>query len=185
VFDYHATIANGLGERYFLRSMFRNVLVPLDPGFTPRMSLIAAASLAGEGANITLLHVVNVREFAPGAAITALVEDAVERYDATVREAIRDALAILSEYGATASTFVVRGGPVHDAINRVAKNIMADVILMGTHGRRGLARAFRGSVTEDVVRKARIPVLVIRESPTMRVPVVSSTWTAERPSIES
>jgi nucleotide-binding universal stress UspA family protein len=158
--------------------MFRNVLVPLHAGFMPRITLMNAAALASEGANITLLHVTDVpQNLEPTVAITALVEDAIERYEAGVRAVMGNALAILSEYGASASTLVVYGRPVHDVINRTAKNIDADVILIGTHGRRGLSRAWSGSVTEEVMRRARVPVLVIRESRATVVPAITPRWT--------
>lgn len=139
---------------------------------------MTAATLA-EGAGITVLHVIDVAsDIAPEVSISAIVDDAIERYESHVHGVMGDALAMLAEYGATASAAIVRGKPVHDVINRVAKEINADLILMGTHGRRGLSRMLRGSATEEVMRRARIPVLVIRESPATTVPEITSPWTA-------
>jgi len=75
-----------------------------------------------------------------------------------------DVLALLSEYGATASTCIVQSRPVHAAINQVARDMMADAILMGTNGRRVLTRVLYGSVTEDVMREADVPVILVHES---------------------
>ena len=159
--------------------MFKNILVPFDAGFIPKKSLMTAATLASEGASITLLHVIDVAsDIAPEISIPAIVDDAIERYEFRIQGVIGNALAILSEYGATASAAVVRGRPVHDVINRVAKDINADLILMGSHGRSGLSRILRGSVTEEVMRRARVPVLTIRESPATSVPMITSEWTA-------
>lgn len=130
--------------------LFKRVLVPLDVRFVPKLALREAAALAHTGAELTLL--------------TLTTEDALERDDARVNQQIGNALAILSEYGATASAWTIQGRPVHEAINQIAKAMMADAILMGTHGRRGISRLWHGSVTERVVREADVPVIVIRES---------------------
>jgi nucleotide-binding universal stress UspA family protein len=56
-----------------------------------------------------------------------------------------------------------QGGAAADVILRYAKNNDIDLIVMGTHGRRGLGHLFLGSVAEEVVRLANCPVLTIRE----------------------
>ncbi len=56
---------------------------------------------------------------------------------------------------------LVEGAPVEEIL-RVASEVSADLIVMGTHGRTGLARLLMGSVAEQVVRKARCPVLTVK-----------------------
>ncbi len=58
---------------------------------------------------------------------------------------------------------VVKRGAPHETIVEYADEIGADVIVMGTHGRGGVERLLLGSVTEKVVRTARVPVLTVRE----------------------
>src|SRR5437899_11734721 len=58
---------------------------------------------------------------------------------------------------------MVREGPARTGILNVAREIGADLIVMGTHGRTGLAHIFFGSVAEYVVRHSHIPVLTVRE----------------------
>jgi nucleotide-binding universal stress UspA family protein len=53
-------------------------------------------------------------------------------------------------------------GDARDVIDRSAEQIGADLIVMGTHGRRGIRRALLGSVAESVVRTAPCPVLTMR-----------------------
>jgi nucleotide-binding universal stress UspA family protein len=55
----------------------------------------------------------------------------------------------------------LREGVAWEEINKVAEAIDADIIVIGTHGRKGLARALLGSVAENVVRTATRPVLTI------------------------
>lgn len=144
--------------------MFKRVLVPIDFRFVPRMALRAAAALAHAGAQLTLLYVTDVARDFPEAAFIALGEDTLERYEAAVNQKMGNAVALLAEYEATAATWIVQRRPIHTAINQAAREIMADAVLMGTHGRRGLSRTLHGSVTEDVLREADVPVIVVRES---------------------
>lgn len=56
---------------------------------------------------------------------------------------------------------VLREGVAWEEINKLADEIGADLIVIGTHGRRGLARALLGSVAENVIRTSHKPVLTI------------------------
>ena len=58
-------------------------------------------------------------------------------------------------------TSVLRDGPPWEEINAVADDLDADLIVLGTHGRRGLRRALLGSVAENVIRTTTRPVLTI------------------------
>jgi nucleotide-binding universal stress UspA family protein len=63
---------------------------------------------------------------------------------------------------------LVMDGDPRDAILEAAKRIGADLIIMGSHGRRGLSRALLGSVAESIVRRAPCPVLTLRAEPRRR-----------------
>jgi nucleotide-binding universal stress UspA family protein len=83
-----------------------------------------------------------------------------------VEEMLARAQALLERVGAHAALTgvageLVEGEPV-DAILRAATTRHADVIVIGSHGRRGLDRLFLGSVAESVVRRSPVPVLVVR-----------------------
>ena len=66
--------------------------------------------------------------------------------------------------GVTAETSLhdLRGGRVADAIVEEARQSRCDLIVIGTHGRRGVARAMLGSDAENVVRSSPVPVLLVR-----------------------
>ena len=59
---------------------------------------------------------------------------------------------------------LIRKGHPREIILEVAMDIAADVIVMGTHGRRGVSQLFIGSVAEHVVRHAPVPVLTVRDT---------------------
>jgi nucleotide-binding universal stress UspA family protein len=64
--------------------------------------------------------------------------------------------------GIAAETVVVEGGP-SDTMLELARTRHADLIALGTHGRRGLAKMLLGRVAEGVLRTAPVPVLVVRD----------------------
>lgn len=69
--------------------------------------------------------------------------------------------ASAKEMGVNFETFITEGD-VHDEIINLAEEKGAELIVMGTHGRRGLNRLLLGSVAESVTKRARCPVLLIR-----------------------
>ncbi len=142
--------------------MFRRVLVPLDPQFQMRRALEVAASFAAEHrAGITLLYITDLSHTFGYGTFTQLDQETIDRYNARIESFLRNAASVLAEFDVIAETRIARGTPVSSAINATAAAIGADAIVMGTHGRKGLAHAWWGSVTEDVMRDATVPVIVI------------------------
>lgn len=135
--------------------MFQRILLPTD--FSS--SADAALKLARyhfPGAARLLLHVLNPRQLAEQIGPSVTADDRREEIE---REA-RDRLAALA--GAAEET-AVRVGPPAETILLHADEWDADLIVMGTHGRTGLALFLNGSVAEQVVRHGRLPVLIEHE----------------------
>lgn len=76
-------------------------------------------------------------------------------------------VAIAREHGLAADTLVAEGEPVAEIL-RAAEATGAGLIVTGSHGRRGLRRFFLGSVAENLVRAASVPVLVVRTAANRR-----------------
>jgi nucleotide-binding universal stress UspA family protein len=139
----------------------RIILVPMDFGEVAEAALDHAVAWArASGAKIALLHVCELPyvgipdgPLVPAAdVIEPMLQDA-ERLLATMSAKHRD-------QGVEISSLVEQGVP-RDAIAKVARRLGADLIVMGTHGRRGIPRALLGSVAESIVRCAPCPVLTI------------------------
>lgn len=96
-------------------------------------------------------------DFAYGQAqyISAATAEANAALDAT-KQAMADA-------GVQVTTVVGEGHAVHDGILRALESTGADLIVMGSHGRRGLEKLVLGSVTQRVLGVVHIPVLVVRD----------------------
>jgi nucleotide-binding universal stress UspA family protein len=124
-----------------------------------RVLLDTASSLASKlGAELTLLHVVPTGEpktmVAPPERIQALVTEAgLPLLDLAAKAA--------SCLGRAVATRVEHGEPASEIL-RTAQESGCDLLILGTHGRRGLGRALFGSVAEKVVRAAPCPVLTVR-----------------------
>jgi len=137
------------------------ILVPLDGSETSERALdVAADFAAAQGAELVLCHVVDL-------ARAAAMSGGEAQLVAGCLGALRDeGLAILDESErrvagrARVSTRIVDGSPV-DAIERLAAELPANYIVLGSHGRTGLTRLVLGSVAEGVVRAARVPVMVV------------------------
>jgi len=135
----------------------RTILHPTDFSEQSRYALRAACALARDyGARVVILHVAQPPTF-------AYAEDAIppepEEYLEEAREQLRQ--LELPDSRLRAERRLEEGDPV-TAILRVAREVGADVIVMGTHGRRGLGRLLLGSVAELVVRRAACPVLTVK-----------------------
>jgi len=145
--------------------MYRRILVPLDGSATSRRGLQQAIALArGSGARLRLVHVLDetpmLGMMEEGVDLTPFVQDLAKRGREMVARGKR--LAEKSGVAADAVLAESAGGPAADAILREAKKWRADLIVMGTHGRRGLRHVVLGSEAERVVHRSPVPVLLVR-----------------------
>lgn len=138
----------------------RHILVPTDFGEPARRAVEYAVELAIKfDAKVTVLHVYEPPIF-PYAVGIYLPTD--ELYSAA-RKATKDAAARARTRWSNLDAFVAEGRPL-ERILRVAKDQGVDLIVMGTHGHRGVMRALLGSVAETVVRLSTVPVLTVHAS---------------------
>ena len=145
--------------------MYRRILVPVDGSDTANRGLAEAIKLSKAlGGELRLVHIVDDSALAlnPEAGIAAapLVEDFAENG----REVLANAHAFTTAQGAQAETVLHENftGRVADLIIDEATKWGADMIVMGTHGRRGIRHAVLGSDAEAVVRRTHVPVLLVR-----------------------
>jgi len=97
-------------------------------------------------------------------ADAAGVDKVLDDLRANGRKVLAKAEALARDRGVEAKALLVetKGASIADTILAQAKKLRADVIVLGTHGRRGLRRAVMGSDAEAVLRDARVPVLLVR-----------------------
>lgn len=134
-----------------------HILCPYDFSSSSDVALKLAGSLARESAaRLTVLHV-EESPLAYGAGFGGFVPPRPESSVAV--QDLRGALPTVE--GVTAVQKVVSGTPAEEIV-RFADQNSVDLIVLGTHGRTGLARILMGSVAEAVVRRASCPVLACK-----------------------
>ena len=141
--------------------LYHHILVPTDFSASSQRALDTAVSLALTfGAKLTITHACEV----PGYAYVGMMSPPID-YLTPLREAgeelLQKTVASVRDK-IPAATGVLRCGAPWQETLEVAREVSADLIVMGTHGRSGLALAFMGSVAEKVVRMSPIPVLTLR-----------------------
>jgi nucleotide-binding universal stress UspA family protein len=138
----------------------RRILVPHDFSDTAARALAFALDLAEVlGARVTLMHAYEVPAFAfpEGPALSAELVDDLER---GARAGLDGVAARANRPGVEVDT-VLRRGVAWSEIVTYAQECGANLIVVGTHGRRGFERMLLGSVAEKVVRTAPCPVLTV------------------------
>ena len=137
--------------------LFRHIVVATDFGEASDAAVDLASRLAAEsGAKLTLVHAYTIPSQGYAEAIP-FPADALRR---AAEEAMASSLARVRQSLPGAEGIVTYGVPWGEIL-RVAKGTDADLIVLGTHGRRGLSRVFLGSVAERVVRLSPLPVLTV------------------------
>lgn len=147
-------------------SAFHQILVPFDGSPTSEKALDEAIRLARlTGARLRLLHVVDELSYVNGFEtamnytneIVPLMQAAGEKLLALARQKA-------VEQGVDTDSVLIVGGPgrICEHVAEQARSAKADLIVVGSHGRRGIGRVLMGSDAEQIVRTAPVPVLVVR-----------------------
>lgn len=139
----------------------RNILVPIDFSEQSEKAATAACALAAKtGGTVHLVHAYVIPVESVGLAHT-VSQHYVEQFVAESTTQLQELAGRLCP-GATLGPFQVVSGDPREVIVEKAQELHAELIVMGTHGRRGLKRALMGSVAESVARTAHCSVLVVR-----------------------
>jgi nucleotide-binding universal stress UspA family protein len=136
--------------------VFKHVLLATDFSDASSRALDLALAMARDGAELTIVHVCEVPAFTELSGTIDLVTSVSDAARARLEEhmgPIRKAFP--------AAKAVLEVGTAWEQILAAAAAARADVIVMGTHGRRGFAHALLGSVAERVVRLSPLPVLTV------------------------
>ena len=148
--------------------MYRRIMVSVDGSATSNKALVAATEMAnysGGRAVLRLIHVLDEMAYFTGfdpyggqsGELIKIMRDTGEKI-------LADALAVVKAAGIEVDTLLIDkfGERLGETIAVEAQNWNADLIVVGTHGRRRVGRMFLGSGAEQIIRLAPVPVLVIR-----------------------
>jgi nucleotide-binding universal stress UspA family protein len=148
--------------------MYLHILVPLDGSATSERGLREAVRLAAEQkAKLRLLHVIDdfpmLMEMSSAFSFEALKREVRAHGDALLAKGIEAAAGAGVE--AETVTREVTRGRIATVVVDEARESGCDLIVMGTHGRRGFSRLALGSDADLVVRTSSVPVLLVRGEP--------------------
>ncbi|WP_018466535.1 universal stress protein [Calidithermus timidus] len=145
--------------------MFKRILIPTDATEFGRNALEQGLEVARlMGSEVTILYALeNPYGLAPAysAEPPEQIERALERYRRESEKALAQIKEIAAAQGVSARAVLVEDSPV-SAILEAAKE--HDLVVMATHGRKGIERVLMGSVTDKVLHNCSTPVLVLRGS---------------------
>ncbi|HYE39627.1 MAG TPA: universal stress protein [Ramlibacter sp.] len=145
--------------------MFKRIFVPVDGSDTSLRSLDLACRLASEsGGELRLAHVLDRGAYMTGYDVSGASGALFEALQSSAQKILAEAQAAAAAAGAQADTVLVNelGASLGEAVAAAATAWQADLIVVGTHGRRGPSRLFLGSGADQIVRLAPVPVLVTR-----------------------
>jgi nucleotide-binding universal stress UspA family protein len=146
--------------------MFKRILVPVDGSHTSGLGLDKAIALAkDQGAMLCLIHVVDenvITQNLEGGAVA--IDHLIESLRSAGRQIVARAEAKARKQRVQVKTVLVENviRSVAEIIVDQARKWRADLIVLGTHGRRGVSRLVMGSDAEGVVRTTPVPVLLVR-----------------------
>ena len=148
--------------------MFKHILLPTDGSKLSERAVQRGLELAKElGARVTAVHVIpEFRMMADESFVLPTTADLKRRYDKESKARAEKMLAKIAERAKDAGVkydcVSVMGDLPHDAIIDTAKKKKCDLIMMASHGRRGISSLILGSETSKVLAHSKIPVLVVR-----------------------
>jgi nucleotide-binding universal stress UspA family protein len=146
--------------------MYKRILVPVDGSETSNKALVAALQLARDaGGRVRLVHVIEELAYLSGyeqfggysgELITVMREAGTK--------VLNDGMDMAKAAGVEADNMLFDnfGGRLAEVVADAARQWNADLVVVGTHGRRGVGRMLMGSGAEQIIRLASVPVLVVR-----------------------
>lgn len=146
--------------------MYKQILVPVDGSETANKALRAALDLAkNSGGRVRAIHVIEELAYVSGyEQFGAYTEDLLNAMQEAGKKILQDAMMRAHSAGVEADNLLFDSvsGRLAEVVATAAREWNADLIVVGTHGRRGVGRMLLGSGAEQIIRLAPVPVLVIR-----------------------
>lgn len=145
--------------------MFKHILVPVDGSSTARQAIGKAVAIAQAFKSaVTVVYVIDPYAFTGvGTDFAYGQAEYLSAAAAEAEQAIKAAKQVFEDRGISVTGSVVEGHSIYRGVLDAAASVNADLVVMGSHGRRGLERLVLGSVTAQVLSHAHVSVLVVRE----------------------
>ena len=146
--------------------MYQRILVPVDGSATSGRGLHEAIALARlTHARLCLVHVVDELSFIISVGYGGFAGDVLGTLRSVGAQLLETAAGTVRAAGLECETVLCdsMSGRLHEQVAEQASKWHADLIVLGTHGRRGVGRLVLGSGAEQILRTATVPVLLVRD----------------------
>ncbi|MBU3848468.1 MAG: universal stress protein [Candidatus Acinetobacter avistercoris] len=144
---------------------YKNILVPVDDSPISYAAIEHAEKIAKAfDSDVTVMCVLSVDPlrsidfYKVAPAITQYVLEAEQN----AQGRLEDIKQTFQAHGITIKTLIIRSVPPATGILNVAEEIHADLIIMGSHGRKGIKKLVLGSVAQEVLGSSHIPVMIVK-----------------------
>ena len=145
---------------------YQNILVPVDGSEISLSAVKKAAQLAQAfNSQLTLISLVSEDPFVNADFYypsPIMKEYFVQAY-ANAEKSLKEAQIIASENGVNANIEIVKGEVSEKGLIETAEKLNTDLIVIGSHGRKGFQKFLLGSFAQDVLQGTKLPVLIVKE----------------------
>lgn len=145
---------------------YQHILVPVDGSPTSLAAVKQAADIAKAfGSKVTAVCVLSVEPFIAVEFVDTqtLVEDYRNKAKQEIQKTLDQAKALFAAEGVEVETRLTEGQEIYKEIINTAEEINADLIIMGSHGRKGIKKILLGSVAQSVLAATHLPVMIIKQ----------------------
>ena len=144
---------------------YKKILVPVDGSQISFSAVKKAAQIAKAfGGQLTLISLVAEDPFTDADFYysSAIMKEYFVQAHENATKALAEALEFSKAEGVDAQTLVIKGQVSAEGIAETATELKADLIVMGSHGRKGFQKMLMGSFAQDVLRNTELPVLIVK-----------------------
>ena len=144
---------------------YKHILVPVDGSQISFSGVKKAAQIAKAfGGQLTLISLVAEDPFTDADFYysSAIMKEYFVQAHENATKALAEALEFSKAEGVDAQTLVIKGQVSAEGIAETATELKADLIVMGSHGRKGFQKMLMGSFAQDVLRNTELPVLIVK-----------------------
>ncbi|MCH4248299.1 MAG: universal stress protein [Acinetobacter populi] len=144
---------------------YQHILVPVDGSDTSLVAVKQASDLAKAfGSKVTAICVLTLDPFIGVEFINTrdMQDDYLKQARAGIQQILDQAKQQFAQQGIEVDTKIVEGQIIHKEIVNAVEQLHADLLVIGSHGRKGIKKMVLGSVAQSVLGEINIPVLVVR-----------------------
>lgn len=149
-----------------IKMAYQHILVPVDGSETSLVAVKQAAEIAKAfNSKVTAVCVLAIDPFVAVEFVNTdqFINDYVVKAKEEIQSILEQAKALFTQEGVNAETQILEGQTVHKVIVEATAELAADLIVIGSHGRKGIKKLLLGSVTQAILEEGTVPVLVVHQ----------------------